>query len=38
MLAVAEELDVAPLYVRQLLHHCRKAARTIFESITRVTS
>ena len=38
MLAVAEELDVAPLYVRQLLHHCRKAARTIFESITRVAS
>jgi len=33
---VAEELDVAPLYVRQLLHHCRKAAREIFESITRV--
>jgi RNA polymerase sigma factor (sigma-70 family) len=38
MIAVAAELDVAPLYVRQLLHHCRKAARTIFESITRVTS
>ena len=35
---VAAELDVAPLYVRQLLHHCRKAARAIFESITRVTS
>ncbi len=35
---VAAELDVAPLYVRQLLHHCRKAARTIFESITRVPS
>jgi len=35
---VAEELDVAPLYVRQLLHHCRKAARAIFESITRVAS
>jgi RNA polymerase sigma factor (sigma-70 family) len=38
MLTVAEELEVAPLYVRQLLHHCRKAARTIFESITRVAS
>jgi RNA polymerase sigma factor (sigma-70 family) len=38
MLAVAEELEVAPLYVRQLLHHCRKAARTIFEAITRVAS
>jgi RNA polymerase sigma factor (sigma-70 family) len=35
---VAAELDVAPLYVRQLLHHCRKAARAIFESITRVAS
>ena len=35
---VAAELDVAPLYVRQLLHHCRKSARIIFESITRVTS
>jgi RNA polymerase sigma factor (sigma-70 family) len=35
---VASELDVAPLYVRQLLHHCRKAARLIFESITRVPS
>jgi RNA polymerase sigma factor (sigma-70 family) len=35
---VAAELDVAPLYVRQLLHHCRKAARVIFESITRVAS
>ncbi len=35
---VAAELDVAPLYVRQLLHHCRKSARVIFESITRVTS
>jgi RNA polymerase sigma factor (sigma-70 family) len=29
MRVVAEELDVAPMYVRQLLHHCRKAARTI---------
>jgi RNA polymerase sigma factor (sigma-70 family) len=38
MLAVAAELEVAPMYVRQLLHHCRKAARTIFESITRVDS
>jgi RNA polymerase sigma factor (sigma-70 family) len=38
MLDVAAELDVAPLYVRQLLHHCRKAARAIFESITRVAS
>jgi RNA polymerase sigma factor (sigma-70 family) len=38
MITVAEELDVAPMYVRQLLHHCRKAARTIFESITRVAS
>lgn len=38
MMAVAEELEVAPLYVRQLLHHCRKAARLIFESITRVAS
>jgi RNA polymerase sigma factor (sigma-70 family) len=35
---VAAELDVAPLYVRQLLLHCRKAAREIFESITRVES
>ena len=35
---VAAELDVAPLYVRQLLLHCRRAARVIFESITRVTS
>ncbi len=35
---VAAELDVAPLYVRQLLHHCRKAARAIFEAITRVES
>ncbi|MGH9421224.1 MAG: RNA polymerase sigma factor [Thermoanaerobaculia bacterium] len=33
---VAAELDVAPLYVRQLLLHCRRAARAIFESITRV--
>jgi RNA polymerase sigma factor (sigma-70 family) len=38
MREVAAELDVAPLYVRQLLHHCRKSARVIFESITRVTS
>jgi RNA polymerase sigma factor (sigma-70 family) len=38
MADVAAELDVAPLYVRQLLHHCRKAARAIFESITRVES
>ena len=35
---VAAELDVAPLYVRQLLLHCRREARAIFESITRVTS
>jgi len=35
---VAAELEVAPLYVRQLLHHCRKAARAIFEFITRVAS
>jgi RNA polymerase sigma factor (sigma-70 family) len=38
MQVVAEELEVAPLYVRQLLHHCRKTARTIFESITRYES
>jgi RNA polymerase sigma factor (sigma-70 family) len=38
MLDVAAEMDVAPLYVRQLLHHCRKAARAVFESITRVHS
>jgi RNA polymerase sigma factor (sigma-70 family) len=38
MQAVAEELEVAPRYVRQLLHHCRKSARTIFESITRFGS
>jgi RNA polymerase sigma factor (sigma-70 family) len=35
---VATELDVAPLYIRQLLLHCRRAARVIFESITRVAS
>lgn len=35
---VATNLDVAPLYVRQLLHHCRKAARAIFESIRGVSS
>jgi RNA polymerase sigma factor (sigma-70 family) len=37
-LDVAAELDVAPLYVRQLLLHCRREARAIFESITRVAS
>src|SRR4051794_592337 len=31
---VAAELDVALLYVRQLLLHCRREARAIFESIT----
>jgi RNA polymerase sigma factor (sigma-70 family) len=38
MLDIAAEMGIAPLYVRQLLHHCRKAARTIFESITRVSA
>jgi len=38
MQVIAEELDVAPLYVRQLLHQCRKTARAIFESITRFSS
>src|SRR4051794_3580937 len=38
MQVIAEELDVAPFYVRQLPHQCRKAARHIFESITRFTS
>jgi RNA polymerase sigma factor (sigma-70 family) len=38
MLDIAAELGVAPLYVRQLLHHCRKAARAVFESITRVSA
>jgi RNA polymerase sigma factor (sigma-70 family) len=38
MQVVAEELEVAPHYVRQLLHHCRKTARQIFESITRYAS
>ena len=37
-LDVAAEMNVAPLYVRQLMHECRKAARAIYESITRVTS
>lgn len=36
--AVAAELNASPTYVRQLLHHCRKAARQIFEELTRVTS
>jgi RNA polymerase sigma factor (sigma-70 family) len=36
MIEVASELGVAPLYVRQLLHHCRKAARALLESITRM--
>jgi RNA polymerase sigma factor (sigma-70 family) len=35
--AVAVELNASPTYVRQLLHHCRKAARQIFEDLTRVT-
>jgi RNA polymerase sigma factor (sigma-70 family) len=35
---VAAEMNVAPLYVRQLLHACRKAARALYESITRVAS
>jgi RNA polymerase sigma factor (sigma-70 family) len=34
---VAAELNASPTYVRQLLHHCRKAARQIFEELTRVT-
>ena len=34
---VAAELNASPTYVRQLLHHCRKAARQIFEDLTRVT-
>jgi RNA polymerase sigma factor (sigma-70 family) len=38
MLDVAAEMGIAPLYVRQLLHHCRKAARAVFESITRVSA
>lgn len=35
---VAAELHASPTYVRQLLHHCRKAARQIFEELTRVES
>ena len=38
MQVIAEELDVAPMYVRQLLFNCRKTARAIFESITRFAS
>jgi RNA polymerase sigma factor (sigma-70 family) len=38
MQVIADELDVAPFYVRQLLHQCRKTARQIFESITRFAS
>jgi len=38
MQVIAEELDVAPMYVRQLLFNCRKTARAIFESITRFSS
>jgi RNA polymerase sigma factor (sigma-70 family) len=36
--AVAEELNASLTYVRQLLHHCRKEARRIFEELTRVSS
>ena len=36
--AVAAELNASPTYVRQLLHHCRKEARRIFEELTRVVS
>jgi RNA polymerase sigma factor (sigma-70 family) len=35
---VAAELNASPTYVRQLLHHCRKEARQIFNKLTRVSS